>query len=333
MGAFILILDSQTAVHAAAEAINLCIRVVIPSLFPLFVFSILLTASFSEHSPAILRPVGRLLGLNAQSGSLLLTGFIGGYPTGAQCVANAHLSGLLFKQDAEKMLSYCSNAGPSFIFGIAGSLFENKAAPWLLWLIQILSAICVGILCGPNEARSSNATCAKSCSITEAIQKSIRAMAGVCSWILLFRCLLAYCEKWFLHSFPALFQTIFTGVLELTNGCWSLQNIANEQIRFILCAVFLSFGGICVVMQTQAVIGRLRISRYVQGKVLQAALALIMSLGLSFILYANRKIRLISILLSLLCIVLLLFSMILLQKSKKEVAFPISKVYNNGNNA
>ena len=42
-GMMMLILDSQTAMHGAAEGIVLCINSVVPSLFPFFVLSILLT--------------------------------------------------------------------------------------------------------------------------------------------------------------------------------------------------------------------------------------------------------------------------------------------------
>ena len=41
-----LILDSKTALLGAQSGLDLCVRTVIPSLFPFFVISILLTAPF-----------------------------------------------------------------------------------------------------------------------------------------------------------------------------------------------------------------------------------------------------------------------------------------------
>ena len=40
-----LILDGRTAIDGARQGIELCLRTVIPSLFPFFVLSILLTSS------------------------------------------------------------------------------------------------------------------------------------------------------------------------------------------------------------------------------------------------------------------------------------------------
>ena len=58
-----LILDGRTAIDGARQGIELCLRTVIPSLFPFFVLSILLTSSLLGSSLAVLRPLGRLFGM------------------------------------------------------------------------------------------------------------------------------------------------------------------------------------------------------------------------------------------------------------------------------
>ena len=75
-----LILDGRTAIDGARQGIELCLRTVIPSLFPFFVLSILLTSSLLGGSLAVLRPLGRLFGMPDGAESLLIPAFLGGYP-------------------------------------------------------------------------------------------------------------------------------------------------------------------------------------------------------------------------------------------------------------
>ena len=96
-----LILDGRTAIDGARQGIELCLRTVIPSLFPFFVLSILLTSSLLGSPLAVLRPLGRLFGMPDGAESLLIPAFLGGYPVGAQNVAAAFRSGQLTKPEAE----------------------------------------------------------------------------------------------------------------------------------------------------------------------------------------------------------------------------------------
>ena len=85
-----LILDGRTAIDGARQGIELCLRTVIPSLFPFFVLSILLTSSLLGSSLAVLRPLGRLFGMPDGAESLLIPAFLGGYPVAADISAIDH---------------------------------------------------------------------------------------------------------------------------------------------------------------------------------------------------------------------------------------------------
>ena len=76
-GMLALILDGQTALLGAAEGLELCIRVVIPSLFPFLFLSTLLTGALWGNGSKFLVPAGRLMGIPAGAESLLIAGFLG----------------------------------------------------------------------------------------------------------------------------------------------------------------------------------------------------------------------------------------------------------------
>lgn len=270
-----LILDSRTAFSGAAEGVELCIRTVIPSLFPFFVLSILLTGTLTDVK--FLRPLGRLTGIPTGSEMILLSGILGGYPVGAQATAAAYRNGQLSKTQANRLLRFCSNAGPSFLFGIVAAQFPERKFGWMLWGIQLLSAYLVSLVFPARDIAGSKAPPTQSIHVSEAMKKAVGVMASVCGWVVISRVVIAFAQRWFLWLLPMSVQAAVCGILELTNGCCALTQISDVNLRFILCSGMLSFGGICVVMQTASVIEGLDIRCYLVGKVIQAVFSILLS--------------------------------------------------------
>jgi hypothetical protein len=274
LGVALLILDSKTALIGAQEGVTMCIQTVIPSLFPFFLFSILLTTSLMGRRLRILRPVCRLCRVPMGAESILIAGFLGGYPVGAQCVSQAFEAGQLSAQDARRMLGFCSNCGPAFLFGMAAVMFDKWWMPWVLWLIHIVSALIVGaVIPGTPIPCASSET--QRISPVEALNRSVRIMAGVCGWVIMFRILIAFAQRWFLWALPTEYQVIFSGLMELSNGCVALGEVQDMSLRFMMCNGFLAFGGLCVAIQTLSITSpRLDKSLYFPGKILQCCISL-----------------------------------------------------------
>ena len=280
IGLLVLILDTKTALSGASQGLELCIRTVIPSLLPFFVLSCLLTSALTGESIPILRPLGRLCGVARGAESLLLIGMLGGYPAGAQCVAQANLR----RQDAQRMIAFCNLAGPAFLFGIVAGKFSNSYAPWLLWGIHILSALFVAMLLPGKSKDTALLHSGRPITLSDAMQRSLRIMASVCGWIILFRILIAFLERWFLWLLPIPAQVAITGILELSNGCCDLGRISSEGLRFIIASAILASGGLCVTMQTVSVTSGLSLKTYLVGKFLQV----LFSIFLAALLQARR---------------------------------------------
>lgn len=323
IGFLVLILDTKTALSGAAEGIRLCLQTVIPSLFPFLFLSVMLTSAFSGLEIPFLRPLCRLLRIPNGGESLLVVGLLGGYPVGAQCVAEAVRSRHISRENGKRMLAFCSNAGPAFLFGIGANLFEQKWMCWALWGIHIASALLVGLLMpgGTNTPVKQFDTSA--CSLTEALQRSLRVIATICGWVLIFRVLLAFCTRWFLWLLPVWAQCLICGILELANGCCGLSQLGDVSQRFILCSLFLGFGGLCVTMQTYSVTAGVDASLYLPGKLLQALLSTLMAAAV-----ISREIALVSISLgAVICMTYCLFR----KKLQKGIAFSREALYNSGN--
>lgn len=272
MAMMLLILDSRCAVTAAAEGVQLCIQTVIPSLFPFFLLSIFLTGSI--QGGAVLRPLGKLFRISREEDTILVSGLLGGYPVGAQAAAEGYRSGNLTQAQANRLLAFCSQAGPSFLFGMVALQFPEAKYPWLLWLIQILSALTVAHMI-PQCAQSDREPRAKApISMAKAMKKAVAAMASVCGWVVIFRVVIGFVKRWVLWLLPETAQILICGLLELTNGCLMLSQIPDIPARFLMAVLMLNFGGFCVFLQTQSVAAVLDIRRYWLGKLLQAGFSL-----------------------------------------------------------
>ena len=277
LGFIILILDAKTAVSGARDGLLLCINVVVPSLFPFFVLSAIVNSMLTGMHWRFLRPIGKLCGIPKGGESFLLLGLLGGYPVGAQCISDAYSRNLIDKDSAKRMLGFCNNAGPAFIFGMLGNMFDTKTALWCLWGIHILSAILVGIIL-PNKKESNCSIPTKeTISIHSALDTGIKNIAFVCGWVILFRVILTFTQRWFLWLMPDTYQTVIAGILELSNGCLGLHGVTKDGLRYVLGAGFISFGGLCVGMQTMSTTKSLDRNFYFPGKILQTTFSLILA--------------------------------------------------------
>jgi len=328
LGMLMLILDSKTALEGAVQGVELCIRTVIPSLLPFFVLSILLTSTLTGSTISFLRPLGRLCGIPIGTESLLAIGLLGGYPVGAQNIHHAYEEGLITKLEARRLLGFCNNAGPAFIFGITGGLFHSQWCVWILWAIHIVSALIVSMIMPHKTSRRITAASRGYMTLPMCLSRSVTVMGDVCGWIILFRVVLSFSERWFLWLLPDMLCAAAHGALELVNGCHFLYSIPSEGIRFVLCSAFLAFGGLCVAMQTVSVTGELGTGWYFPGKILQCIISILLSLPAQILLFPSNE-RLtdaasLGMILAILIVMVLPFG----AKLKKTVAFQRNLVYN-----
>lgn len=271
-GMVALILDSKTALAGAMEGISLCIRTVIPSLFPFLFLSGVFSASCPQPGQFSHR-LGKAFAIPQGAESILVPMLFGGYPVGAQCLNEMYCSGGISKKQAERMLAYCSNAGPAFLFGILPAAFASRKLLWLTWGIQITSILITARLFSPGGNGSNSQSRAR----PFGMEHAATAMLKICGWVVLFRVLISFLNRWFLHSLPSVIQVGVMGLLELSNGCCMLNQIADGGTRFVLCNALLSFGGLCVAYQTGSVCPGLKIAGYLIGKLCQCICSLLLS--------------------------------------------------------
>lgn len=292
--ALLLLTCGNTAAQGVRDGISLCLASVIPALFPFFVAAQLLTSLGAAE--ALGRTAGplfrRLFGIDGVGAAAFLLGLIGGYPVGAKATGSLVRQGLLSPEDGARLLTFCNNAGPAFILGIAGrGVFHSPRAGAWLYLLHAASATAVGLLlCRAGRTKppavprtvlagtrrsavvpTKKPSASLAAAFIEAVQSGVRAMAGVCGFVIFFLVLLRLVEGALASLPPAA-----AGFLELTNG---ILRLTPDRRGFITAAGLLGWGGLSVHGQTAAVLGGSGISlrRYLPAKALQGALSAVLA--------------------------------------------------------
>lgn len=279
-GFLILVLDTKTAITGAAEGVEICLKMLVPSLLPFLFLSGLLVASLQGKPLPVLHPISKLLRLPKGAESIFLIGLLGGYPVGAQCVAQAVSSGSISRENGKRMIAFCSNAGPAFIFGIGSRLFDKTWMVWMLWLIHMIAALLVGSVTYGVDAEFTITRTPSAPAPAAILRQAIQTMAMICGWVIIFRVLLSFLQQWFMWWLPDWAAYSISGLLEIANGCFALLQIENTKLRFLLCSTFLGFGGLCVTMQTYSVCSGLDCRFYLPGKFLQTVFSILLSTAL-----------------------------------------------------
>ncbi len=265
LGMVLLILDSRAAVQGAAEAVGLCLSSVLPSLLPFLLLSNLILGRISIRCP----PLARFFRLPEGMEGLMIPAFLGGYPLGAQAVGRAYREGSLSRSQAQTLLGYCGIGGPAFLFGMVGPLLGSVSQALALWGIQILSCLLVSRLF-PAPGGSGAMKPLSRYSPGEAMDGALRALARICGWVILMGALLPFLDRWVFFLLPPPVRVLLCGLLELTGGILRLQELTDPGLRFLQAGIMLSFGGVCVALQTASVAPGLGLKGYLRGKWLQA---------------------------------------------------------------
>ena len=155
--AICFVIFSRSNLTAATNGLTLWATCVVPSLFPFFVISNLLSqtkvVSFvGRLLDKLMRPLFNVPGIG---GFAFVMGLISGYPVGAKVVSDFREQGLVTKDEGERMLAFTNNSGPLFIISSVGiSLFGDTTTGLLLLCTHILACVTVGILLGKFSKKS-----------------------------------------------------------------------------------------------------------------------------------------------------------------------------------
>lgn len=297
--AICLVIFSKSNLVAARSGLILWANSVVPSLFPFFVITELLSNTnivyyIGKLFDKFMRP---LFNVPGESAFAFIMGLISGYPTGGKIVASLREQGICTKDEGDRMLAFTNNSGPLFIVSCVGvSLFGDTKTGLLLLCTHILASITVGIIFGKLSAKkktskldlSTNSSCKLEVKNTvtiknfgkilgKSIQNAISTILMIGGFIVIFSVILSILEKSHLLDFTCQFlkpifnilgfdlsfsKPILAGIIELTNGVNMVANVHIKALsqNVVLCAFLLGFGGFSVLLQVFSLLAKTDLS-------------------------------------------------------------------------
>ena len=194
----LLLLRHRTAAAAGVvSGIHTCLGTLIPSLFPFILLACLCTNSraaqvlFRPLSP-VMRHVFRLPACAAPA---VLLGLTAGYPTGAKITANLYAAGKLTREQAARLLCFCTAPGYAFAAAYTGSLLLRSDRIGLnLFFACALAPLLLGLTLSrfaekPEKSLKSPESAPGG--IVSAVQDGIKATVSLCGFVIVFSMLLA----------------------------------------------------------------------------------------------------------------------------------------------
>lgn len=303
-----LVVFSSSNLSAAKTGLGLWASSVLPSLFPFFVATELLSKTEIPHILGkflniFMKP---LFNVRGEGSFGFIMGIISGYPIGAKIACNFRKSNTLSKPECERLLAFTNNSGPLFIIGTVGiNMFGSSTIGFLLLFTHLLASLTVGIIFrfwknydakyfdnlhhNLNDKNCKNVTFSNLGGIiAESISNATSTIMMIGGFIVLFSVIISILDTShftnilnsfltpifnFLHVPSAFISPIFTGILEITNGISLISNITikNISLNIIITSFILGTGGISVLLQVWSIVAKsdLSIKPYIYGKFLQ----------------------------------------------------------------
>ncbi len=249
-----------------------------------------------------------------ESAYVFIASAMSGYPLGARLTGELYASGQIDEAQAQRIVRFTSVSGPVFITGaVSTGMLGMPEAGIYLAVAHYLSAIVVGILYGcfarrqqlranksPNprfadalrQFKKDAAVCPPVGELlANSVEKAIMTMLKLGGLIILFSVVLEMmlvtrimdALSWAYSPFTSLAglnkagaQALLYGGVEMTSGCARAAALAGAaSMKLPLISGIIAFGGLCIHMQTRAVLasGGLKLKRFGLAKTIQAMCA------------------------------------------------------------
>lgn len=249
----------EEVLRGAQNGLSLCINAVIPSLLPfMLVSSCVIKSKFSKPLGAAIGTVlSPLTKMSPAACVCFITGLFGGYGTGARAVYESYKEKEISREEAERLMAFCNNAGPLFILGTVGiGFYSNKTVGITLLLIQIITALICARVFGGNfggerisvrkewDFYKKNKPSLGEL-ITSSAFESAGAIINACVFVITFSAIL--------EILPFGEYRFLAGFLEVTRGTAEVSRMGTRALP--LASAFLAWGGMSVHFQANALTG------------------------------------------------------------------------------
>ena len=237
--------------------------------------------------------------------NIFLLSCLAGYPMGAKIICSYFEQGKITRQQAQKMLSFCSISGPMFMIGTVGvGIFKSFKMGVVILASNVIAALINGLIYKSKCDNNLKESCEysgrkKEVFLSDIMYDSLISILMVGGFIVLsFLIIDSLSQSNILPILsntissvclnkvnPQIVQSILSGFIEITRGVIDIKatNI-NIKIATVLTSGLIGFGGLSIMMQSVAFLKKLNMKfkdMFLQ-KITQGIIATLISILLVF---------------------------------------------------
>lgn len=288
---------SQTCLNA----VSVWATKIFPLLFPFFMLSRLILNLGFECDGKMDKLFAKCYNSPNISLKIFLLSTLSGYPMGAKLISNLYESKSINKNDAKKMLSYCSISGPMFIIGSVGvGFFSCYKCGIVILVANIIAALINGqIFKGKATDNNHLEHSISHTSFNDIIYDSLISILMIGAYIVISFIFLEMLKNFgLIDTISSLFSYLFKfdkqtvssvifGLFEITKGISSLAiTNSNLILKTILASGLIGFGGFCIILQNLSFITKcdITIKEILKQKIVQGLISTLIAIPLAMLL-------------------------------------------------
>lgn len=253
---------------------------VLPSLFPFAVLSPLALKFVPQTKRSVTKS---LFGIAADEA--FLTSLLCGYPLGAKQLSEYDFG----KETTTAACSFCSSASPIFVVATVGAkLLKSNDAAVVLLVSHVVGVVLNGLLHRKSDNNRHTPLPRKfsASDVGNAVSSAVGSVLSVGGLIALFYMLTDMLKSFLPQNVANSAATSFLiGLVEMTNGIVGVCTACNTLTATVLCSFLLSFGGLCVLLQSLAFLSdKINAAKFLIMKLTQAGISALVCFGLCLLL-------------------------------------------------
>ncbi len=300
-----LVLAPRKCIASVYSGLTMFALNVLPSLFPFFFFTRLLTSLGAAKVLGKLfrRPVAALYNAPPIGGYIYLISVLSGYPVGARLLADLYKVGAIDGADARCICTFTSTSGPLFVVGTVGTMmFGDPLLGYIAMCCHALGALLNGLIFRRRKPPSRRRAFVPACTddvLGSGMLDSILSIAVVGGYIAVFGMIIDLalaCGVVDTLAAPlgallsaigqdgAAARPLVIGAIELTRGCSALADLGLQtKTALPYLTGMLSLGGMSIAFQSLAFCAKceIGIGYFALSKLTQAAITIAVSIAVA----------------------------------------------------
>lgn len=274
--------NNKEVANVIIEAVNLFLKKVFVSLFPMFILNdILINLNIPYYFYLLFNKlflkVFKTSGLGAY---VFIMSLISGTPSNAYILKELVELEKISLEEANHFLTFTYFSNPLFLSVMLSTIFNTRVVLKII-LCHYIANIIIGILIrnkAPKIANNKNILKTNwKITLTKSINKSITTLLMILGTIS-FYMLLTFIITSLLPN-NCLIKTIISGFLEITNGLNTMASLnILSQIKEIIASAIISFGGLSIHTQIKAILEdtNMNYSYFLKGRIMQSIISVIL---------------------------------------------------------